>query len=324
MQRHLSMEMVRVTEAAALASARLMGLGDEKAADAAAVEAMREEFNYVDIHGRIVIGEGERDEAPMLFIGEEVGRMAEHSPKVDIAVDPLEGTTITARGDNNALAVAAIGPAGSLLHAPDTYMQKIAVGKDCVGVVELDRSPTENLFRVAARKEMPVNELTVCILDRPRHEALIEEVRGAGARIRLIRDGDVSAAIAAVVPNGPIDILMGTGGAPEGVLAAAAIRALGGEIQGRLSFRSDEERQRALAMGIEDPDRILKTDDMARGDVLFAATGVTDGDFLQGVRFQSGGATSHSVVMRAASGTIRYVTASHDFSRGYGMPRMPW
>ncbi|MGB0590357.1 MAG: class II fructose-bisphosphatase [Myxococcota bacterium] len=323
MQRHLSMEMVRVTEAAALASAKLMGLGDEKAADAAAVEAMREEFNYVDIHGTVVIGEGERDEAPMLFIGEEVGRMAETSVRVDIAVDPLEGTTIAARGDNNALSVAAIAPNGNLLHAPDTYMQKIAVGKECEGVIDLTRSPTENLYRVAARKEMPISDLTVCILDRERHRELIDEVRKAGARIRLIRDGDVSAAMAAATPNGPVDILMGIGGAPEGVLAAAALRAMGGEIQGKLTFRNEGERERAIAMGITDPDKVFTTEELASGDVIFSATGVTDGDFLQGVRFHAGGATSHSVVMRSASGTIRYVQAHHDFARGYGMPRMP-
>ena len=323
MQRHLSMEMVRVTEAAALAAAKLMGRGDEDAADAAAVEAMREEFNYVDIHGTVVIGEGERDEAPMLFIGEEVGRMAETSVRVDIAVDPLEGTTITARGDNNALAVAAIAAKGNLLHAPDTYMQKLAVGRGCEGVIDLTRSPTENLYRIAARKEMPISDLTVCILDRDRHHDLIEDVRKAGPRIRLIRDGDVSAAMAAATPNGPVDVLMGIGGAPEGVLAAAALRAMGGEIQGKLAFRNEGERARAIEMGIKDPDKVYTTEELAAGDVIFAATGVTDGDFLKGIRFHARGATSHSVVMRSASGTIRYVEAQHDFARGYGMPRMP-
>ena len=316
MQRHLSLEMVRVTEAAALASARLMGLGDETAADAAAVEAMRAEFNYVDIHGTVVIGEGERDEAPMLFIGEEVGAMNPGSSKVDIAVDPLEGTTICARGDNNALAVAAIAPSGNLLHAPDTYMRKIAVGPDCVGVVDLRESISENLQRVATRKKMAISELTVCILDRTRHEELIQDVRSAGARIRLIRDGDVSGAIAAAIPHGPVDILVGIGGAPEGVLAAAALRTLGGDMQGQLCFRNDLERERAIAMGIEDPDRVFGLNDLASGDCIFAASGVTDGDFLQGVRFHAGGATTHSVVMRAETGTIRYVTATHDFDRG--------
>ncbi|MGM0575095.1 MAG: class II fructose-bisphosphatase [Myxococcota bacterium] len=324
MQRSLAMEMVRVTEAAALAAARLMGRGDSEAADQAAVEAMREEFNYVDIEGRVVIGEGERDEAPMLFIGEEVGSGRPGSPRVDIAVDPLEGTTICARGDNNALAVVALSETGRLLHAPDTHMMKIAVGKDSVGVVDLRRSATENLYRVAARKDMAVSDLTVCILDRPRHEDLVAEVREAGARIRLIRDGDVSAAMAAAVPDGPIDVLMGVGGSTEGVLAAAALRALGGDMQGRLQFEDEEERQRARDMGLEDPDRILGLEDLAGGDVIFAATGVTDGDFMDGVRFHAGGATSWSVVMRSTSGTVRYVRAEHDFTKGYGMPRMPW
>ncbi|MCB9788242.1 MAG: class II fructose-bisphosphatase [Deltaproteobacteria bacterium] len=323
MQRHLAMEMVRVTEAAALAAARVMGRGDADLADHAAVEAMREEFNYIGIRGTVRIGEGERDEAPMLFIGEEVGQAGPDDPEVDIAVDPLEGTTICARGDNNALAVVAIAAPGCLLHAPDTYMEKIAVGPDCAGIIDISRPPTENLYRIAARKEMSINELTVCILDRDRHKELIAEVRRAGARIRLIRDGDVSAAMATAVSEGPVDVLMGIGGAPEGVLAAAALRALGGDMQGRLRFRNDGERERAIAMGIEDPDRVFGLTDLASGDVIFSATGVTDGDFLQGVRFDSRGASTHSVVMRSASGTVRYVTARHDFTRGYGMPRMP-
>jgi fructose-1,6-bisphosphatase II len=323
MQRHLAMEMVRVTEAAALAAARVMGRGDSDLADRAAVEAMREEFNYIPIRGTVRIGEGERDEAPMLFIGEQVGAGGPMDPDVDIAVDPLEGTTICARGDNNALAVVAIAAPGCLLHAPDTYMEKIAVGPDCAGIIDISRPATENLYRIAARKEMSVSELTVCILDRDRHTDLIAEVRRAGARIRLIRDGDVSAAMATAVSEGPVDVLMGIGGAPEGVLAAAALRALGGDMQGRLRFRNDGERQRAIAMGIEDPDRIFGLNDLASGDVIFSATGVTDGDFLKGVRFDSRGASTHSVVMRSASGTVRYVTARHDFTRGYGMPRMP-
>ena len=323
MQRHLAMELVRVTEAAALAAARLMGRGDQDGADRAAVEAMREEFNYIDIHGTVVIGEGELDEAPMLFIGEELGAMRPSSPRVDIAVDPLEGTAITARGGNNALSVAAISGPGQLLHAPDTYMRKIAVGPSCAGAIDLRRSATENLYRIAARKDMPVGDLTVCILDRPRHADLVAEVRSAGARIRLIQDGDVSAAMSAAAPRGSVDVLMGVGGAPEGVLAAAALRALGGEIQGQLVFPDAAWRARAVAMGHDDPDRILHTEDMAGGDVIFSATGVTDGDFLSGVRFRAGGASSHSVVMRASSGTVRYVTAHHDFTRGHGMPRMP-
>ena len=317
MLRHLSLEMVRVTEAAALASARLMGRGDEKAADRAAVEAMRAEFGAIDIEGRIVIGEGERDEAPMLYIGEEVGSAVPGSPGVDIAVDPLEGTTIVATGGPNAIACLALAKRGCMLHAPDTYMEKIAVGPDCVGSIDIRRSPTENIHRVAARKDMPITSLTVCILDRPRHKDLIEEVRKCGARIRLIRDGDVSAAMATAIPESPIDILLGIGGAPEGVLAAAALRALGGEIQGKLAFRNSGERDRAIAMGVEDPDRVFSTSDLVGGDdVIFAATGVTDGDFLKGVRFRKGGAISNSVVMRSATGTIRFLTAHHDFIRG--------
>ncbi len=322
MLRHLAMEMVRVTEAAAVAAARLMGRGDEKAADRAAVEAMRAEFNHIDIDGRIVIGEGERDEAPMLFIGEEVGLRGERSFPTDIAVDPLEGTTICASGGSNALAVVALADRDCLLHAPDTYMRKIAVGRESAGAIDLLKSPTENLYRVAARKDMPVSDLTVCILNRPRHTDLIDEVRKAGARIRLIRDGDVSAALAAAVPESNVDVLMGIGGAPEGVLAAAALRALGGEMQGQLIFRNDAERERAKAMGLDDPGRVLMPQDLARGDVIFAATGVTDGDFLKGVRFKPGGAVSNSVVMRSASGTVRYVTANHDFTRGRMIPRI--
>jgi len=317
MLRHLSLEMVRVTEAAAVAAARFMGRGDEKAADAAAVEAMRAEFLHIDIEGHIVIGEGERDEAPMLYIGEEVGSGVAGSPPVDIAVDPLEGTTICAHGGPNAIACLAIASRGSMLHAPDTYMQKIAVGPDSVGAIDIRRSATENLYRIAARKDMPVSSLTVCILDRPRHKELIEEVRRAGARIRLILDGDVSAAIATAIPTAPIDVLIGIGGAPEGVLAAAALRALGGEIQGKLAFRNEGERERAKAMGIADPDQIFHTTDLVGGDdAIFAATGVTDGDFLDGVRFRKGGAVSSSVVMRVATGTMRFLTAHHDFIRG--------
>jgi fructose-1,6-bisphosphatase II len=317
MLRHLSLEMVRVTEAAALAAARFMGRGDEKAADMAAVEAMRAEFLHIDIDGRIVIGEGERDEAPMLYIGEEVGSGHADAPPVDIAVDPLEGTTICATGGPNSIACVALAKRGDMLHAPDTYMMKLAVGPDCAGAIDIRKSATENLYRVAARKDMPVSALTVCILARDRHKELIEEVRKAGARIRLIQDGDVSAAIATAIPDAPIDVLIGIGGAPEGVLAAAALRALGGEIQGQLRFRSDSERERAIAMGHADPDRIFTTTDLVSGDdAIFAATGVTDGDFLDGVRFGKGGATSHSVVMRVASGTMRFLVAHHDFIRG--------
>ena len=320
MDRQLALEMVRVTESAAMAAARLMGRGDEKAADAAAVAAMRQEFDRCNIWGRVVIGEGERDEAPMLYIGEEVGQRRENSFRCDIALDPLEGTTLTARGDYNALAVLAIAEKDSLLHAPDTYMKKIAVGRECAGAVDLNSSPTENLHRIAEYMRMRLPELTVCILDRDRHADLIQEVRDTGARIRLIRDGDVSAAIAAVVPDGPIDVLMGIGGAPEGVLAAAAIKALGGDMKGQLHFRNAGERERAIRMGIGDPDRILEIDDLVQGDVIFAASGVTDGDFLKGVRFRPGGASTHSVVMRSITGTVRYVESTHDFDRGHGRP----
>jgi fructose-1,6-bisphosphatase II len=315
MDRHLSLETIRVTEAAALAAARWMGRGDQTSADRAAVEAMRREFNHLDIHGTIVIGEGERDEAPMLFIGEVVGRLGPSSIECVIAVDPLEGTRITAHGGGNALSVLAIGRPGALLHAPDTYMNKIAVGREAAGVIDLAQSATENLNRIAEAKGMQIGDLTVAILDRPRHEDLIAEVRRAGARIRLILDGDVSAAVAAAVPGSNVDVLMGIGGAPEGVLAAAALRALGGNIQGQLAFRNDGERQRAIAMGIQEPGKVFRCEELAGGDVVFAASGVTDGDFLKGVRFDKGGATTSSVVMRSATGTVRYVTATHDFSR---------
>ncbi len=315
MLRHLSLEMVRVTEAAALAAAQLMGRGDSDGADEAAVEAMRREFDSVPMRGVVVIGEGERDEAPMLYIGEECGGGGPEDPEVDIAVDPLEGTSICARGDNNALAVVALAMRGRLLHAPDTYMMKIAVGPECAGIIDVTRTATENLYRVAARKNMKLSDLTVCILDRDRHTDLISEVRKAGCRIRLIRDGDVSAAMATAHPDRPIDMLVGIGGAPEGVLAAAALRTLGGDIQGQLRFRNEAERERAITMGIEDPDKPFGIHELAGGDVIFAATGVTDGDFLHGIRYRSSGATSESVVMRSASGTVRYVKAYHDFSR---------
>ncbi|TNF26694.1 MAG: class II fructose-bisphosphatase [Deltaproteobacteria bacterium] len=321
MLRFLSLEMVRVTEAAAIAAARLMGRGDKEAADAAAVEAMRAEFRHVDIDGRVVIGEGEIDEAPMLYIGERVGSGAPNLPQVDIAVDPLEGTTITAAGGPNALACLAIGGRDSMLHAPDTYMSKIAAGPECKGALDLRLSATENLGRVAECKRMPISELTVCILDRPRHDDLVAEVRRTGARIRLIRDGDVSAALASAISASPVDVLIGIGGAPEGVLAAAALRGLDGEMQGQLRFRSQADRERAIRMGLEDPDRIFGLTDLAGGDdVIFAATGVTDGDFLKGVRFTGDGARSHSVVMRSHTGTVRYITAFHDFGRKRDFP----
>ena len=311
MDRNLALEVARVTEAAALSSARLMGRGDEKAADQAAVDAMRQAFNGVAIEGTVVIGEGERDEAPMLYIGEKVGMGT--GPKVDIALDPLEGTTICANGGPNALSVIAIAEHGRFLHCPDTYMEKIAVGPVGKGVVDLDKSPTENLKALAHAKGERVQDLTVIILYRPRHEALIQEVRQAGARIRLISDGDVSAAIATTKLESDIDMLMGIGGAPEGVLAAAALRCVGGDMQGRLKPRNPQEVERARAMGIKDINKKLSLEELAGGEVMFAATGVTDGDYLKGIHFFGGGATSQSVVMRSKTRTIRVIDAVHYF-----------
>jgi fructose-1,6-bisphosphatase class II len=304
------LEAVRVTEAAALSCARLAGRGDERAADQAAVDAMRRAFNALTIDGTIVIGEGERDEAPMLYIGEKVGA---GGPKVDIALDPLEGTTICANGAPNALAVIAMAEHGNFLHSPDTYMDKIAVGPAGKGIVDLDKTPTQNLNALAEAKQCKVEDLTVIILYRPRHEALIKEVRQAGARIRLIGDGDVSAAIATTKPETGIDLLMGIGGAPEGVLAAAALRCVGGDMQGRLKPRNDEEIERAKKMGITDINKKFYIEELAAGDVMFAATGVTDGDYLQGVHFFPGGATTQSVVMRSSTRTIRIINATHYF-----------
>jgi len=310
MDRNLALEAVRVTEAAALNCARLTGRGDEKAADQAAVDAMRKAFDSLAIDGTVVIGEGERDEAPMLYIGEKVGC---GGPKVDIALDPLEGTTICATGAPNALAVIAMADGGNLLHCPDTYMEKIATGAVGRGVVDLNKTPTENLRALAEAKRCRVEDLTVIILSRPRHEAIIKEVRQAGARIRLIGDGDVSAAIATTKPETGIDLLLGIGGAPEGVLAAAALRCAGGEFQGRLAPRNNEEIERAKKMGVADIKKKFKIDELARGDVMFAATGVTDGDYLQGVHFFAGGATTQSVVMRSRSHTVRLINATHYF-----------
>jgi len=321
MDRNLALEMIRVTEAAAISAARLMGRGDEKQADQAAVNAMRRALQTIGIRGTVVIGEGERDEAPMLYIGEEVGGRGENDPEVDIALDPLEGTTITARGDSNALAVIAIADKGNFLNAPDTYMEKIAVGRECKGVINLKLSPTENLKQIARVKNCNVSDLTVIILDRPRHEELICEVRGCGARIKLIRDGDVSAAIATCRESRGVDVLMGIGGAPEGVLAAAALKCIGGDMQGRLKFRNESEKERAKKMGVTDFDKIYTAEDLAKGNVMFAATGVTHGDFLKGVVFYGGGATTQSVVMRSETGTVRYIEAHHDFKR---KPKYSW
>ncbi len=311
MERNLALEVVRVTEAAALAAARLMGRGDNVAADQAAVTAMRKALNYVQFKGRVVIGEGERDEAPMLYIGEEVG--AAEAPRVDIAVDPLEGTSIVATGGNNALAVIAIAEEGGFLHAPDTYMDKIAVGPRARGAIDITASPTENLRRVAKALKEYVEDLCVIILDRPRHQELIRECREAGARIKLIGDGDVAGAIATAKEGSGVDILMGVGGAPEGVLAAAALKCLGGDMQGVLRFRNKEEMERAKAMGITDLNRVYGIEDLAGSDVMFAATGVTFGDYLRGVRYFSGGANTQSVVMRSRSRTVRLIDTTHYF-----------
>src|SRR3954470_16417482 len=319
MDRNIGLEAVRLTEAASIASARVMGRGDEKLADQAAVDAMRKAFNQLNIRGTIVIGEGERDEAPMLYIGEKVGRAEASDPEVDIALDPLEGTTITATGGPNALSVIAMADKGNLLNAPDTYMDKIAVGPSAKGAIDLNKSPSQNLRAIADRKGVYVDDLTVIILNRTRHEKLIAEVRGTGARIKLIGDGDVSAAIATCFPETGVDVLMGIGGAPEGVIAAAALRCSGGDMQGQLKFRNDKEVERAKKMGIPDVNKIWGLEEMAKGNVIFAATGVTSGNFPRGTRFFKGGAETHSVVMRSKSRTIRYIDSQHSFEykRGF-------
>jgi fructose-1,6-bisphosphatase II len=315
MDRNLALEVVRVTEAAAISSARLMGRGEKNEADQAAVDAMRKAFDSIRINGTVVIGEGERDEAPMLYIGEKIGAGGADAPYVDIAVDPLEGTNLCAYGAPDALSVIAMAEHGKLLNAPDTYMEKIAVGPSAKGVIDIDKSPTANLKAIADAKGVYVEDLTAVILDRPRHEKLIEEVRRAGARIKLISDGDVSGALSTCFEETGIDVLFGSGGAPEGVIAAAALRCVGGDMQGRLLWRSQEEYERAIVMGITDPKRIYQIHELAAGDVMFAATGVTSGTFLKGVRFFAGGAETHSVVMRSRSGTVRFVQARHDLRK---------
>jgi fructose-1,6-bisphosphatase II / sedoheptulose-1,7-bisphosphatase len=314
MDRNLALEAVRVTEFAALAASRLMGRGDEKAADQAAVDAMRQALNSLDIDGKVVIGEGERDEAPMLYIGEKVG--TGRGPKIDIALDPLEGTTITAKGGANALAVIAMADDGGFLHAPDVYMDKIGVGPGLpAGVIDLDNSPTQNLHNLADARGVKVEDLVACILDRPRHQELIEEVRNSGARIMLISDGDVSGVIATTNVESGVDIYMGSGGAPEGVLAAAALRCIGGQFQGRLIFRNDDERGRAHRIGVEDLNRKYNLEELASGDVMFAATGVTSGSMLAGVRREGKGVTTQSLVMRSKTGTVRKIETFHNFER---------
>ncbi|MYL96230.1 class II fructose-bisphosphatase [Novosphingobium sp. FGD1] len=313
LDRVLVLEMVRVTEAAAIAASKLIGRGDEKAADHAAVEAMRKAFDELYMDGTVVIGEGERDEAPMLFIGEKVGGAPGRGPKIDIALDPLEGTTITAKAGPNSLAVLAAAEEGGLLNAPDVYMDKLAVGPGYPeGIIDLDKSPTENVRAVAAAKGVKPEEIIVCVLDRPRHEELIAELRSIGCGVVLIGDGDVAGVIATTDEDTTIDMYMGSGGAPEGVLAAAALRCVGGQFNGRLLFRNDDERARARKWGIEDLNKVYKLEDLAKGDCIFAATGVTSGSLLQGVkRLKGGRMTTESVVMRASSGTVRWIKGEH-------------
>ena len=314
MDRNLAMELARVSEAAALSASLMVGRGDEKHADQVAVNAMRRALNALDIDGTVVIGEGERDEAPMLYIGEKVG--TGKGTKVDIALDPLEGTTITAHGGPNALAVVAMAEAGGFLHAPDVYMDKIAVGGGLPDhLIDINATPAENIRNLAKAKDAQLSDLQVCILDRPRHKELIAKVRETGARIMLIGDGDVSGVIATSQPDSGVDMYIGSGGAPEGVLAAAALQCIGGQMQGRLLFRNDDERARAAKAGITDLNRKYSMHDLAHGDVMFAASGVTNGAMLRGVRRFPGGAITHTVVMRAKSGTVRYIEAHHNFRR---------
>jgi fructose-1,6-bisphosphatase II / sedoheptulose-1,7-bisphosphatase len=315
LDRVLVLEMVRVTEAAAVAASKLIGRGNEKAADHAAVEAMRAALNTLDMEGTVVIGEGERDEAPMLFIGEKVGSGS--GPRIDIALDPLEGTTITAKAGPNALAVLAIAEQGCLLNAPDVYMDKLAIGPGYPeGTIDLAKSPSENIRAIAKAKGVEPSDIIACVLDRPRHAELIAELRQLGCGIQLIPDGDVAGVIAVTDPDTTIDVYMGQGGAPEGVLAAAALRCVGGQFQGRLVFRNDDERARAAKWKVEDLDRIYHLNDLARGDVIFAATGVTDGSLLEGVKRRKNCVTTESVVMRASTGTVRWVRGEHRHEPG--------
>jgi len=310
LERILTLELARVTEAAAIAAYEQVGRGNEHDADQAAVDAMRTALNLCNFEGTVVIGEGERDEAPMLFIGEKVG--TGRGPKVDIALDPLEGTTLTAKAMANALAVVAVAEGGTMLHAPDTYMDKIAIGGGYPdGVVDLDADPRDNIKALAKAKGVPAKEITACILDRPRHSELIAKVREAGASIMLISDGDIAGVIHTSDPDTGIDIYIGSGGAPEGVLAAAALRCVGGQIQGRLIFRNDDERRRAARIGITDLNRKYLTHELASGDVMFAATGVTDGSMLDGIHRVGNFMTSHTIVMRSKTRTVRWIKARH-------------
>jgi fructose-1,6-bisphosphatase II / sedoheptulose-1,7-bisphosphatase len=312
LDRVLVLEMVRVTEAAAVAASKWIGRGDNDAADAAAVEAMREALNELPFDGTVVIGEGERDEAPMLYIGEKVGSAQGTGPKINIALDPLEGTTLTAKGGPNALCVLTISEEGGLLNAPDTYMDKLAIGPGYPeGIIDLSQSVTDNIRAIADAKGVEASEIIACVLDRPRHEQIIDELRSLGCGVQLISDGDVAGVIAVTDPDTGIDVYLGSGGAPEGVLAASALRCVGGQMQGRLVFRNDDEIARARRWGIEDLDRIYNLEEMAKSDCIFAATGVTDGSLLQGVHRRKNCITTESIVMRASSGTIRRVSAEH-------------
>ena len=312
LDRVLVLEMVRVTEAAAIAASRLIGRGDEKAADAAAVEAMRGALNELPFDGTVVIGEGERDEAPMLYIGEKVGSAQDSGPSIDIALDPLEGTTLTAKAGPNALAVLAIAESGCLLNAPDTYMDKLAIGPGYAdGVIDITKSVADNIRSIAGAKGVDAGDITACVLDRDRHAGIIAELRALGCGVRLIPDGDVAGVIAVADPETGIDVYIGTGGAPEGVLAAAALRCVGGQMQGRLVFRNDDEVARARRWGIDDLERVYTMQDMARGDCIFAATGVTDGSLLKGVHRRAKCVSTESIVMRASTGTIRRVSTEY-------------
>lgn len=313
MERSLSMELVRVTEAAALASARWMGRGLKDEADGAATTAMRDVFDTIPMKGTVVIGEGEMDEAPMLYIGEKLG--TGYGPRVDVAVDPLEGTNIVASGSWNALAVIAIADHGNMLHAPDMYMEKIAVGPEAVGCIDIEASVTDNIKAVAKARNKDIEDVVATILNRPRHDKIINELRALGVRIKLINDGDVAGAINTAFDHTGVDILFGSGGAPEGVLSAVALKCLGGEIQGKLLPQDDKEVERCVKMGL-DVNKILRMEDLVRGDdAIFAATGVTDGELLRGVQFKASRGSTHSVVMRAKSGTVRFIDGSHSLSK---------
>ncbi len=315
MERNFALEFVRVSEAAAIASARLMGRGQKEEADFAAVTAMRKAFDKIDFHGVVRIGEGERDEAPMLYIGEEVGARKPGSTKLDLAIDPLEGTTICSKGQPNSLSVIAVAEEGKFLYAPDSYMQKIAVGPEASSAINLDAPVKENLKNIAKAKKCSIQDLTVVVLDRQRHEELIREIREAGSRIWLIGDGDVQAAIATAHPNTGVDVLMGTGGAPEGVIAAAALKCVGGNFQGRLKFTSEDQKKRAVTMGVSDPNKVFSLEELAGGPVMFCASGVTDGSMLKGVKFFGGGAKTYSLVMRSETGTTRFIETVHNFKK---------